>query len=98
MGRTPAFSQQAPLFEAIKNCPVLSKVKLIAEPRDIGEGGYQVGNFPPLFAEWNDHFRDAVRRFWLTRDLSLGSLPVALPAPAISLSVTANVRRPPLTW
>ena len=51
--------------------------------RDIGEGGYQVGNFPPLFAEWNDHFRDAVRRFWLTRDLSLGSLPVALPAPAI---------------
>lgn len=97
MGRTPAFSQQAPLFEAIKNCPVLSKVKLIAEPWDIGEGGYQVGNFPPLFAEWNDHFRDAIRRFWLTRDLSLGSLPVALPAPAISSSVTANVRRPPLT-
>ncbi|MCP5967312.1 glycogen debranching enzyme, partial [Klebsiella pneumoniae] len=59
-------------FEAIKNCPVLSKVKLIAEPWDIGEGGYQVGNFPPLFAEWNDHFRDAIRRFWLTRDLSLG--------------------------
>ena len=72
MGRTPAFSQQAPLFEAIKNCPVLSQVKLIAEPWDIGEGGYQVGNFPPLFAEWNDHYRDAVRRFWLERNLSLG--------------------------
>ncbi|MGM8429150.1 glycogen debranching protein GlgX [Enterobacter cloacae] len=72
MGRTPGFSQQAPLFEAIKNCPVLSRVKLIAEPWDIGEGGYQVGNFPPLFAEWNDHYRDAVRRFWLERSLSLG--------------------------
>ncbi|MDR9890140.1 glycogen debranching protein GlgX [Pseudenterobacter timonensis] len=74
MGRTPTFSQQAPLFEAIKNCPVLSRVKLIAEPWDVGEGGYQVGNFPPLFAEWNDHFRDAARRFWLTRDLSLGDM------------------------
>jgi len=72
MGRTPAFSQQAPLFEAIKNCPLLSQVKLIAEPWDIGEGGYQVGNFPPLFAEWNDHYRDAARRFWLERNLSLG--------------------------
>ena len=72
MGRTPSFSQQAPLLEAIKNCPVLSCVKLIAEPWDIGEGGYQVGNFPPPFAEWNDHFRDATRRFWLERSLSLG--------------------------
>ncbi|MDV2861397.1 glycogen debranching protein GlgX [Phytobacter ursingii] len=72
MGRTPAFSQQAPLFEAIKNCPLLSQVKLIAEPWDIGWGGYQVGNFPPLFAEWNDHFRDATRRFWLEQSLSPG--------------------------
>lgn len=60
------------MLEAIKNCPVLSRVKLIAEPWDIGEGGYQVGNFPPPFAEWNDHFRDATRRFWLERSLSLG--------------------------
>lgn len=74
IGRTPTFSQQAPLFEAIKNCPLLSRVKLIAEPWDIGEGGYQVGNFPPPFAEWNDHFRDAARRFWLTRNLSLGDV------------------------
>jgi glycogen operon protein len=71
MGRTPAFRQDAPLFTAIQNCPLLSRVKLIAEPWDIGEGGYQVGNFPP-FAEWNDHFRDATRRFWLQRNLSLG--------------------------
>ncbi|MFK3663290.1 glycogen debranching protein GlgX [Scandinavium sp. NPDC088450] len=72
MGRTPDFRQDAPLFEAIKNDPQLSAVKLIAEPWDIGDGGYQVGNFPPLFAEWNDHFRDAVRRFWLQQSLSLG--------------------------
>ncbi len=72
MGRTPEFSQQAPLFEVIKNCPLLSQVKLIAEPWDIGWGGYQVGNFPPLFAEWNDHFRDASRRFWLEQSLSPG--------------------------
>lgn len=55
MGRTPEFRQDAPLFTAIQNCPVLSQVKLIAEPWDIAPGGYQVGNFPPLFAEWNDH-------------------------------------------
>ena len=72
MGRTPAFSQDAPLFTAIKQCPVLSGVKLIAEPWDIGAGGYQVGNFPAPFAEWNDHFRDAARRFWLQRNVSLG--------------------------
>ncbi len=72
IGRTPEYSQQAPLFEAIKNCPLLSGVKLIAEPWDIGPGGYQVGNFPPPFAEWNDHYRDTARRFWLARDMSLG--------------------------
>lgn len=73
MGRTPEFRQDAPLFTAIQNCPVLSQVKLIAEPWDIALGGYQVGNFPPLFAEWNDHFRDAARRFWLHYDLPLGA-------------------------
>ncbi|MBN0336076.1 glycogen debranching enzyme GlgX, partial [Pseudomonas aeruginosa] len=61
MGRTPEFRQDAPLFEAIRRDSVLSQVKLIAEPWDIGPGGYQVGNFPPLFAEWNDHFRDSAR-------------------------------------
>jgi glycogen operon protein len=98
MGRTPAFSQQAPLFEAIKNCPVLSQVKLIAEPWDIGEGGYQVGNFPPLFAEWNDHYRDATRRFWLERSVSLGNLPDALPRPAICLNAMENNLLPPSIW
>ncbi|MFO1159472.1 MAG: glycogen debranching protein GlgX [Reyranellaceae bacterium] len=51
-------------FDAVRQDPVLSRVKLIAEPWDTGLGGYQLGNFPPGFAEWNDRFRDGVRRFW----------------------------------
>jgi glycogen operon protein len=51
-------------FDAIRQDPVLCKLKLIAEPWDIGPGGYQLGNFPPGFAEWNDRFRDGARRFW----------------------------------
>lgn len=51
-------------FDIIHQDPVLSEVKLIAEPWDVGEGGYQVGNFPVLWAEWNDKYRDTVRRFW----------------------------------
>jgi isoamylase len=51
-------------FDIIQQDPVLSQVKLIAEPWDVGPGGYQVGNFPVGWAEWNDRYRDAVRRFW----------------------------------
>ncbi|MGI8424445.1 MAG: glycogen debranching protein GlgX [Chloroflexota bacterium] len=51
-------------FDIIHQDPVLSQVKLIAEPWDVGEGGYQVGNFPVLWAEWNGKYRDSVRRFW----------------------------------
>ena len=51
-------------FDIIHQDPVLSQVKLIAEPWDIGEGGYQVGQFPVLWAEWNGRYRDAVRGFW----------------------------------
>ncbi|MBI4343936.1 MAG: glycogen debranching protein GlgX [Candidatus Omnitrophica bacterium] len=51
-------------FDIIHQDPVLSQVKLIAEPWDLGEGGYQVGNFPSGWAEWNGKYRDAVRRFW----------------------------------
>jgi isoamylase len=51
-------------FDIIQQDPVVSRVKLIAEPWDIGEGGYQVGNFPPLWSEWNGRFRDTVRDFW----------------------------------
>src|SRR3970040_2215793 len=51
-------------FDIIHQDPILSQVKLIAEPWDLGEGGYQVGNFPVLWTEWNGKYRDAVRRFW----------------------------------
>src|SRR5207249_2169951 len=51
-------------FDIIHQDPVLSQVKLIAEPWDVGPGGYQVGNFPVLWTEWNGRYRDSVRRFW----------------------------------
>jgi isoamylase len=51
-------------FDLVQQDPVVSQVKLIAEPWDIGEGGYQVGNFPPLWTEWNGKYRDTVRDFW----------------------------------
>ena len=58
------FEPDAPVLEAIKADPVLGKLKLIAEPWDIGPGGYQLGNFPDGWAEWNDEYRDAARSFW----------------------------------
>jgi glycogen operon protein len=51
-------------FDLIQQDPIVSQVKLIAEPWDVGEGGYQVGNFPPLWSEWNGRYRDEVRDFW----------------------------------
>ncbi|MBC8167742.1 MAG: glycogen debranching protein GlgX, partial [Bryobacteraceae bacterium] len=51
-------------FDVVNQDPIISQMKLIAEPWDVGEGGYQVGNFPPLWAEWNGKYRDAVRRYW----------------------------------
>jgi isoamylase len=51
-------------FDTIHQDPVISQLKLIAEPWDLGEGGYQVGNFPVLWAEWNGKYRDSVRKFW----------------------------------
>ncbi|QYX83464.1 glycogen debranching protein GlgX [Streptomyces akebiae] len=59
-------------FDLIQQDPVISRVKLIAEPWDVGEGGYQVGNFPPLWSEWNGRYRDAVRDFWRGRPHMLG--------------------------
>ncbi|MEM9975795.1 MAG: glycogen debranching protein GlgX [Pseudomonadota bacterium] len=65
LGRTPnGFDRDAAVFQAIRQDPVLSAVKLIAEPWDIGPGGYQLGAFSPPFCSWNDKFRDGVRRFW----------------------------------
>jgi glycogen operon protein len=61
-------------FDIINQDPVISQVKLIAEPWDVGEGGYQVGNFPPLWAEWNGRYRDLVRRYWKGDDGQLAEL------------------------
>ncbi|HEV3408648.1 MAG TPA: alpha-amylase family glycosyl hydrolase, partial [Chthoniobacterales bacterium] len=61
-------------FQIIHQDPVLSQVKLIAEPWDVGEGGYQVGNFPVLWAEWNGKYRDTVRSFWKGDEGKVGEL------------------------
>jgi isoamylase len=58
-------------FDLVQQDPVVSQVKLIAEPWDVGEGGYQVGNFPPLWTEWNGKYRDTVRDFWRGRPATL---------------------------
>jgi isoamylase len=65
LAREPyGFDEGGGFLDACRQDPVLSNVKLIAEPWDIGPGGYQVGQFPPGWAEWNDKFRDTVRSFW----------------------------------
>jgi glycogen operon protein len=62
--RSTGFDAHAPMFAAFAQDPVLAKAKMIAEPWDIGPGGYRLGAFPEGWGEWNDRFRDAVRRFW----------------------------------
>ncbi|MEO8937977.1 MAG: glycogen debranching protein GlgX [Burkholderiaceae bacterium] len=65
LGREPhGFDEGGGFLDACRQDPILSSVKLIAEPWDIGPGGYQVGGFPPGWAEWNDRFRDTVRSYW----------------------------------
>ncbi len=75
LGREPqGFEREGAFFAAIGQDPVLSGVKLIAEPWDIGDGGYQVGGFPWPFREWNDKFRDDTRAFWRKADGVKGAL------------------------
>ncbi len=79
LGRTArGFSPHAPLFEAMRHDAVLTGTTLIAEPWDIGPGGYQLGQFPPQFLEWNDRYRDDVRRFWRGDPGTLGALATRL--------------------
>jgi len=59
-----SFDRNSAFLAAVRQDPVLSRVKLFAEPWDMGEGGYQLGNFPPGWSEWNDKYRDAVRSYW----------------------------------
>jgi glycogen operon protein len=69
LGREPGgFDPRGGFFDAVTQDPVLSEVKLIGEPWDIGPGGYQVGGFPPGWAEWNDKYRDSVREYWKNDD------------------------------
>ncbi|MFK0333820.1 glycogen debranching protein GlgX [Rhizobium sp. NPDC090275] len=71
LGREPdGFDQRGGFFDAVTQDPVLSKLKLIGEPWDIGPGGYQVGGFPPGWAEWNDKYRDTVREYWKGNNVS----------------------------
>lgn len=67
------FSRRHAFFAAVAQDPVLARVKMIAEPWDLGPGGYQVGGFPSGWAEWNDKFRDDVRAFWLRHPSSRGA-------------------------
>ncbi|SFP68157.1 glycogen debranching protein [Sphingomonas rubra] len=64
LARGPSFDAAAPIFAEIAADPILSTRVMIAEPWDIGPGGYQLGHFPPTWLEWNDRYRDDVRRFW----------------------------------
>ncbi|MFE2642503.1 glycogen debranching protein GlgX [Streptomyces nigra] len=79
-------------FDLIQQDPVISRVKLIAEPWDVGEGGYQVGNFPPLWSEWNGKYRDAVRDFWRGEPGTLGEFASRLTG---SSDLYAHSRRRP---
>jgi len=67
-------SRLSAFFDVIHQDPIISQVKLIAEPWDVGEGGYQVGNFPVLWCEWNGRYRDTVRRYWRGDHGQLGDL------------------------
>ncbi|MEP9385667.1 glycogen debranching protein GlgX [Mesorhizobium sp. KR9-304] len=79
LGREPqGFDTQAPLLAAMGSDPVLADRIMIAEPWDIGPGGYQLGNFPQNFLEWNDRYRDDIRRFWRGDDDTIGTLATRL--------------------
>jgi glycogen operon protein len=83
LGRLPGFDRNAPFFAAICQDPVLCNVKMIAEPWDIGEGGYQVGGFPNGWSEWNDVYRSCLRRFWRGDENIIGDLAHCMTASAV---------------
>lgn len=74
MARGPGFAAQAPIFAEIAGDPWLADRIMIAEPWDIGPGGYQLGQFPPNWLEWNDRYRDDVRRFWSPNTDKIGAI------------------------
>jgi glycogen operon protein len=74
LARNGGFNRLHPFFHVIQQDPVLSNAKLIAEPWDVGEGGYQVGNFPAPWSEWNGKYRDAARGFWKGDEARIGEM------------------------
>src|SRR4051794_30927151 len=81
LGREPyGFDEGGGFLDSCRQDPVLESVKLIAEPWDLGPGGYQVGGFPPGWAEWNDRFRDTTRGFWKGDDGQVADLASRLSA------------------
>ena len=79
LGRTEhGFDPNAGMFDVLRQDPILGRLKLITEPWDVGMGGYQLGNFPPGFAEWNDQYRDTVRRYWRGDPAQRGQLAARL--------------------
>ena len=94
LGRgSPGFERDGPFFKAVLQDPLLQGVKMIAEPWDIGPAGYQVGEFPRGWQEWNDRFRDTSRAFWLGGDCTRGEFALRL---AGSSDLYQGRRRSPL--
>ena len=95
LAREPhGFDEGGGFLDACRQDPVLSQVKLIAEPWDCGPGGYQVGHFSPGWAEWNDRFRDTVRAFWKGDDGKLADFATRISA-SPDLFISAAVNRGP---
>ena len=93
LGRTAqGFSVDAPLLAAIEQDPLLRALTIVAEPWDIGPDGYRLGGFPARWHEWNDKYRDDVRRFWRNTDGSVGALATRV---AGSSDIFAGSKRPP---
>ena len=90
--RADGFDAAAPLLQAIEQDPVLRELKLIAEPWDVGSGGYRLGAFAPGWGEWNDRYRDAARRFWRGDPGRVGELATRLAGSADVFA--ARFRRP----
>jgi glycogen operon protein len=87
------YDARAAFFQAVAQDPLLAPVKLIAEPWDVGAGGYQLGRFPSDWLEWNDKFRDAARDFWLTGRASAGEFAQRLSASSDLFRHGRRVRR-----
>ncbi|MDP1649594.1 MAG: glycogen debranching protein GlgX [Rubrivivax sp.] len=85
------FERDGPFFKAVQQDPVLQRVKLIAEPWDLGPGGWQVGQFPRGWLEWNDRFRDTARAFWLGGDCTRGEF-------ALRLAGSSDLYQPRRRW